>query len=186
MVTAIAHAHATGRLDSSSLDKTPQANLELNSKQNWFRRVLDAILIRHTRYASSCIIYLRGIISNQTVDIFFPFSSKPFSFFFFSFVSPVSYFMYYYTSHHHPIPYYIAIVAPYRPQTRTDIDTYMHISRGTLSIRPSVISFFIFTRIYNIHPIHLYHHNTQRFSHTSLVYCAIFIFCFLFFVSDLK
>lgn len=86
--------------------------------------------------------------------------------------------MYYYTSHHHPIPYYIAIIVPHCRRTRTDIHAYMHISRGTLSIRSSVISFLSLpvstTSILSIS----YHYNTQRFSQvSSIVQFLSFVFC---------
>ena len=104
---------------------------------------------------------------------FSPFSSKTFFYFFFL-SCLLFYFMYYHTSHHHPIPYYIAIVTPYLRQTRTDMHRCMY---PTLSIRPSVISFIIFTRLYNIHPIHLY--SLLITTRTSLVYRP-FVFWFSF------
>ena len=108
---------------------------------------------------------------------FSPFSSKTFFCFFFL-SCLLFYFMYYHTSHHHPIPYYIAIIVPHCRRTRTDIHAYMHISRGTLSIRSSVISFLSLpvstTSILSIS----YHYNTQRFSQvSSIVQFLSFVFC---------
>lgn len=172
--TRYGHGHSTC---TPRGDSTPLRSTKLHKRiSNWIRNKID--------FGGSST---PSLFDTQThVGLYYPptgYYFKPtrrliyfFSNFLlvFSSVSRVSYFMYYHTSHHHPIPYYIAIVTPYLRQTRTDMHRCMY---PTLSIRPSVISFIIFTRLYNIHPIHLY--SLLITTHTSLVYRP-FVFWFSF------
>ena len=83
------HDHSTcahtGRLDSSLLDKTAQENLK--QKIDFGGSSMPSLFNTHAYQVvckSDYIISLQDIISNQIVDLFLPFSSKTFSFFFLS------------------------------------------------------------------------------------------------------
>jgi len=84
MVMAIAHAHATRRVSGFSLLDKLHERISNSIRNNRFRRVFDAILTRHTRYALGSIIYFRGIISNQIVDAFLSLFFQKFLLFFLS------------------------------------------------------------------------------------------------------
>jgi hypothetical protein len=174
---SITHGHATGRLDSSSLDKTAQANIEQSSKQNICRRVLLPYST-HT-CMSGCIIYLRGIISNQFADFFSTFSSGTFSLIFFFLSCLVFRISCNITSFHpilHSYPSHLITARLGR--------TYIHGCIYPVGRYPFDPQSFLFsslpvstTSILSIY-ISTYHHNMHGFHKSCLS-----TFCFLVFVS---
>jgi len=160
----IAHAHATGRLDSSLLDKTAQANLEqIDFGGSSTPSLFDTHACRVVR-VSDYIISLRGIISKQIIDFFFPFSSKNFSSFFLScLVSHISCTI----TPHTTIPCHMTqlSIAPYRRQTRRDMHACIYpVGRYLFDPRP------LLYRIYNILSIYISTITTTHTFLTSLVY----------------